>query len=149
MLIAVPIVFSRSVNNASQSTSQYLKCRALNHFRIKNKRNKFFIILDLNCVNVHSNTRHSQHCKSQNRLAVQVILEIFLTVQLKPTRPLIMLNIERQQFVLQNCQILHSVVRGLHDKNCASQYCFTSDVMYKIMIYKVDLHEPRFVGNIL
>ena len=56
ILIAVPIVFSRSVNNASQSRS---KCRALNHFKIKNKHNKFFIILELNCVNVHSNTRHS------------------------------------------------------------------------------------------
>ena len=34
------------------------------------------------------------------------------------------------QFVLQNCEILHSV-RGLYDKNSASWYCFTSDVMYK------------------
>ena len=32
--------------------------------------------------------------------------------------------------VLQNCEILHSV-RGLHDKNSASWYYFTSDVMYK------------------
>ena len=32
--------------------------------------------------------------------------------------------------VLQNCEILHSV-RGLYDKNSASWYCFTSDVMYK------------------
>ena len=34
------------------------------------------------------------------------------------------------QFVLQNCEILHSV-RGLYYKNGASKYCFTSDVMYK------------------
>ena len=37
-------------------------------------------MLELNSINVHSNTRHSQHCKSENRLAVQVILEFFLTV---------------------------------------------------------------------
>ena len=40
------------------------------------------------------------------------------------------LNIEWVQFVFQNCEILRSV-RGLHDKNSASYYCFTSDVMYK------------------
>ena len=34
-------------------------------------------MLERNSVNVHSNTRQSYHCKSQNRLAVQVILEIF------------------------------------------------------------------------
>ena len=39
---------------------------------------------------------------------------------------LIVLNIDWVQFVLKNCEILHSV-RGLYDK----QYCFTSDVMYK------------------
>ena len=36
----------------------------------------------------------------------------------------------RVKFVLQNSEILHSV-RGLYDKNSASKYCFTSDVMYK------------------
>ena len=39
---------------------------------------------------------------------------------------LIVLNIDWVQFVLKNCEILHSV-RSLYDK----QYCFTSDVMYK------------------
>ena len=39
---------------------------------------------------------------------------------------LIVLNIDWMQFVLKNCEILHSV-RSLYDK----QYCFTSDVMYK------------------
>ena len=43
---------------------------------------------------------------------------------------LIVLNIDRVQFVLKNCEILHSV-RGLYDKYSASWYCFTSDVMYK------------------
>ena len=39
--------------------------------------------------------------------------------------------------VFQNCAILNSV-RGLHDKNSASQPCFTSDVMYnkyKSLVY--------------
>ena len=31
-------------------------------------------------VNVHSNARHSLHYESENRMAVQVIFEIFLTV---------------------------------------------------------------------
>ena len=39
---------------------------------------------------------------------------------------LIVLNIDWVQFVLKNCEILHSV-RGLYDK----QYCFISDGMYK------------------
>ena len=37
-------------------------------------------MLELNSVNVHANTRQSSHCKSENRLVVQVILKIFLTV---------------------------------------------------------------------
>ena len=37
-------------------------------------------MLEHNSVNVHSNTRHSLHYKSENQMAVQVILEIFLTV---------------------------------------------------------------------
>ena len=48
----------------------------------------------------------------------------------KPTRASIVLNIEWVPFVLQNCEILHPV-RGLYDKNSASCYYFTSDVMYK------------------
>ena len=40
-------------------------------------------MLERNSINVHSNTQHSSHCKSENRLAVYVILEIFLTVWLK------------------------------------------------------------------
>ena len=40
---------------------------------------------------------------------------------------LIVLNIDCVQFILKNCEIPHSVHRGLYDK----LYCFTSDVMYK------------------
>ena len=65
--------------------------------------------------------------ESENRLAVWVILEIFA----KSPRVLrTVLNIEWVQFVLKNCEILH-FVWGLYDKNSASYYCFTSDVMYK------------------
>ena len=39
---------------------------------------------------------------------------------------LIVLTIDWVQFVLKNCEIVHSV-RGLYDK----QYCFNSDVMYQ------------------
>ena len=56
------------------------------------------------------------------------------------------LNIEWVQFVLQDCEILLSV-RGLYDKNSASQYYFTLDVMYKWCEGLV-LHAPRFVGKI-
>ena len=42
------------------------------------------------------------------------------------------------QFVFQNYEILHSV-RDLYDKNSASWYCFTSDVIsikkYKRLVY--------------
>ena len=87
-------------------------------------------MLELNSINVHSNTRHSWHCKSENRLALQVIWEIFLMVQLK-------------DHACFDCEILHSV-RGLYDKNSASQYCFTSDVMYKWHKRLVYTH-PDFV----
>ena len=70
-------------------------------------------------VNAHSNYRHSSHYKSENRMAVKVILEFFLTVYLKPTRTSIVLNIEWVQFVLQNCKILLSA-QGLYDKNSAA-----------------------------
>ena len=53
------------------------------------------------------------------------VLEIVLNGLAKSPR-LIVLNIDWVQFVLKNCEILHSV-RGLYDK----WYCFTSDMMYK------------------
>ena len=110
---------------SKQRFSEYSKCRALKGFKIKNKHNNFFILLEHNSVNVHSNTRHCQHCKSQNRLAVQMILKRFTA------KAHACFNRPEQQFVSQHCEILHSVVRGLYDKNSASQYCFSSDVMYK------------------
>ena len=73
---------------SEQRFPEYSKCSALSHFKIKNKHNKFFIILELKCVNVRSNTHHSQHCKSQNRLAdlvhSGVVCKLFLS---KITQP--------------------------------------------------------------
>ena len=37
-------------------------------------------MLELNSIYVRSNTRYGSHSKSENRLAIEVILEIFLTV---------------------------------------------------------------------
>ena len=64
---------------------------------------------------------HISHCKSENRMAVLVILEIFFSgvISWKLTHASIVLNIEWLQFVLQNWEILHSF-RGLYDKNRAS-----------------------------
>ena len=81
-------------------------------------------MLEHNSVNVHSNTRHSSHYKSENRMAVSVILEIFLTV-----------CIVKYCFLSEVCR---------YDKNSASQYCFTSDVMYKWHKRLVYTH-PDFV----
>ena len=55
---------------SKQLFPEYSKCRALNHFKIKNKHDKFFIMLERYSVNAHSNSRHSSHYKSENRLAV-------------------------------------------------------------------------------
>ena len=40
-------------------------------------------MLELNSINVHSNTHHSWHCKSENRLAVTGDFGNFLTLSLK------------------------------------------------------------------
>ena len=65
ILIAVPFVFSRSVNTDSR---RYSKCRAYQTLLkitddIKNNHNKFFIMLKRNSVNVHSNTTTARSAK--------------------------------------------------------------------------------------
>ena len=55
---------------SEQRFQEYSKFRALKHSKIKNKHNTLFIMLERSSVNVHSNTRHSSNCKSENRLAV-------------------------------------------------------------------------------
>ena len=95
---------------SKQRFPEYSKCRALNRFKIKNKHNKFFIMLERNPVNVHSNTRHCQHCKSQNRLAVQMILKIFFNgLRLKPTRASIVLNSNLYRNIVKYCILLSQV----------------------------------------
>ena len=87
------------------------KCRALNRFKIKNKHNIFFIMLERNSVNVHSNTRHCQHCKSQNRLAVQIddFENFFDGLRLKPTRVSIVLNSNLYRNIVKYCILLSEV----------------------------------------
>ena len=95
---------------SEQRFPEYSKCRALNRFKIKNKHNKFFIMLERNSVNVHLNTRHCQHCKSQNRLAVWMILKIFFNgLRLKPTRASIVLNSNLYRNIVKYCILLSEV----------------------------------------
>ena len=95
----------------------YSKCRALNHFKIKNKHDKFFIMLELYSVNAHSNSRHSSHYKSENRLAVQVILDFFFfnglaKAHAKYARAL------PSSLILNECNLYCKIVK----------YCFLSKV---------------------
>ena len=83
----------------------------------------FFIMLKRNSINVHSNTWHSSHCKFGACQKWEPAGRIgdfgnFLNGFAKSPR-LIVLNIDRVQFVLKNCEILHSV-QGLYDKYSAS-----------------------------
>ena len=94
---------------SEQRFPEYSKCRALNRFKIKNKHNKFFIMLERNSVNVHSNTRHSSHCKSENRLAVNV--EIFNGLVKIP-------RVLRSSWILNECNLQCKIVK----------YCILSEV---------------------
>ena len=87
-------------------------------------------MLKRNSIKVHSNTRpHWQLALEREPAGRMGDFRKFLNGFDKSPR-LIVLDIEGVQFALQNCEILHSV-KGLYDKNSASWYCFTSDVMYK------------------
>ena len=56
------------------------------------------------------------------------------------------LNIEWMQVVMKNCEILH-FVWGLYDKNSASYYCFTSEVMYKKYEMLVYTHPSELLAR--
>ena len=88
---------------------EYSKCRALNHFKIKNKHNKFFIMLERNSVNVHSNTRHSSHYKSENRIGD---FGNFFNGFAKSPRAL------PSSWILNECKLYCKIVK----------YCFLSEV---------------------
>ena len=84
----------------------------------------FFIMLKRNSINVHSNTRHSSHCKFGACQKWEPAGRIgdfgnFWTVSLLKSPGLIVLNIDWVQFVLKNCEILRSV-QGLYDKYSTS-----------------------------
>ena len=102
-----------------------------NHW-IKNNRNKFFIMLKSNSVNVHWNTTTARSAKVRTGWPYIGDFGNFFNGLAESLRVLrsIALNIEWVHFELKNCEIQHSV-RCLYDKNSASQYCFTLDVMFK------------------
>ena len=83
-------------------------------------------MLKCNSINVHCKFGAHQKWEPAGRIGD---FENFLNSFVKTPR-LIVLNIDLVQFVLKNCKMLHSVW-GLYDK----KYCFTSDVMYKKLVY--------------
>ena len=86
ILIAVPFVFSRSVNIACRSPQNASRIKRFWRLHIdKTIKWKIDIINSLLCRSVTllmfiQTLDHSSHCKSENWLAVLVIFEIFLTV---------------------------------------------------------------------
>ena len=59
----------------SNAFEDYTSIKPLNK---KNKRNKFFIMFLYSLLMLIQTLDHSSHCKREKRLAVQVILEVFL-----------------------------------------------------------------------
>ena len=80
-------------------------------------------MLKRNSINVHSNTLHSPHrkfgaCQKWEPAGRIGDFAIFLNgLAISPR--LIVLTIDRVQFILKNCEIVHSV-RGLYDEYNAS-----------------------------
>ena len=130
------VCFHSFINNACRSTQNAARIKRflrlhidIKPFNKKNKHNKFFIMLKRNSFNVPLSIWRLS--KVRTGWPYRWFWKFFWTVLLKSPRVLrTVLNIEWVQFVLQNCEILRSV-RGLYDKNSASWYRFTSDVMYK------------------
>ena len=113
----------RSTQNAARNKRLLKLHTFIKPLNKKNKRiNKFFIMLKRYCINVHCKFGARQKWEPAGRIGN---FGNFLNGFTNSPR-LIVLNIDWVQFVLKNCEILHSV-RGLYDK----LYCFTSDVMYK------------------
>ena len=109
----------------------------------KNKHNKFFMMLKRNSFNVHWKFGTCQKWEPAGRIGD---FGNFLNGFAKSLRVLrTFLNIEWVQFVLKNCEILH-LVGGLYDKNSASYYCFTSDVIYKKYEMFIYTH-PEFLAR--
>ena len=119
ILIAVPFVFSRSWTLPAGVNS---KCRAYQtlfkiiRIVIKPLNKKINLINSLLCwsVTLLMFSESLALVKSENRLALLIDFGNFLNGSAK-FQGLIVLNIDWVQFVLKNCEILHSV-RGLYDK---------------------------------
>ena len=109
-------------------------------FPFKRLPRRLFIMLKSNSINVHCKFGARQMWEPAGRTIGD--FGNFLNVFAKSPWS-IALNIDWVEFVLKNCEILHSV-RGLYDK----LHCFTSDVMHK-KYKQVGLHTPRFVRKIL
>ena len=94
---------------------------------------------------IQTNTRHSSHYKNENRMAVKLIVEIFLTVQLKSPRVL------PSSLILNECHLYCKIVKYCFlSKICmiktVPHSSFTSDVMYQWYKRLVYTH-PDLLGR--
>ena len=123
------VCFQSFRDNACRSTQNAARLHiVIKPLHKKKINNKFFIMLKRNIFNVHWKFGACQKWQPAGRIGD---FGNFLNGFAKSPRVLrTVLNIESVQFVLKNCEILH-FVWGLYDKNSASYYCFTSDVMHK------------------
>ena len=130
------VCFQSFINIACRCTQNAARIKRFLRLRIlikqlnnnKNKYNKFFIMLKRNSFNVHWKFGACQKWEPTGRIGD---FGNFLNGFAKSPRVLhTVLNVEWVQFVLKNCEIQH-FVWGLYDKNSASYYCFTSEVMHK------------------
>ena len=116
--------FQSFINIACRSTQNAERIKRFLRLHIviktlnkKNKHNKCFIMLKRNSFNVHCKFGACQKWELAGRVGD---FGNFLNGFAKSPRVRrTVLNIERVQFVLKNCEILH-FVWGLYDKNSAS-----------------------------
>ena len=119
---------------SEQLFPEYSKCHALNGFKIKNKHNKFFIMLERNCVNVHSNFKHSPLLalqKSEPAARIDDFENFFNGLRLKRTRASIVLNIE----------CVHVETQTMQTEDCRlcipCRLCRLSVIFYLYLIFLV------------
>ena len=107
---------------------EYSKCRALNHW-IKNKHNKFFIMLERDSVNVHSNTRHSSHYKSENWVAAYSWFWKFFNRLAKSQRVL------PSSWILDECNLYCKIVIYC----CLSEVCMIKTVSHSTKMWCINV----------
>ena len=98
ILIAVPFVFIRSVKHCLQ---EYSKCRAYQTLLKITHRLCWSVTLLMFIQTLD----HSPHCKSENWMAVQVILAIFFNGLAKSPRVL------RSSWILNECNLCCKIVK--------------------------------------